>query len=44
MLGAFADRPGAWRRRRILSDSAHLPGAGVELIEEALTTLEPLAA
>src|SRR5690625_847962 len=44
MLGAFAGRPGARRWRRILSDGAHLPGAGIELIEEALTALEPLAA
>jgi tRNA-dihydrouridine synthase A len=36
MLGAFAGRPGARRWRRILSEGAHKPGAGVELVEQAL--------
>src|SRR5690625_3238189 len=39
-----APLPAARRWQRILSDGAHLPGAGVEMIEEALTALEPLAA
>ncbi len=44
MLGVFAGRPGARRWRRILSEGAHLPGAGPELIEAALAEVEPLAA
>lgn len=44
MLGAFAGRPGARRWRRVLSDGAHLPGAGVALVEKALAELEPIAA
>lgn len=42
MLGAFAGRPGAraWRRR--LSERATQPGAGPELVEEALALLAPL--
>src|SRR6056297_4060616 len=43
MLGLFAGRPGARQWRRILSEKAHLPGAGPELIEEALGALEGLA-
>jgi tRNA-dihydrouridine synthase A len=42
MLGAFAGRPGARRWRRILSEGAHRPGAGVELIEQALSAIAPL--
>jgi tRNA-dihydrouridine synthase A len=44
MLGAFAGRPGARRWRRILSEGAHRPGAGVELIEQALSAIAPLSA
>ena len=44
LLGAFSGRPGARRWRRIISDGAHLPGAGVELIEEALMAVAPDAA
>jgi tRNA-dihydrouridine synthase A len=44
MLGAFAGRPGARRWRRMLSESAHRPGAGVALVEQALATIEPVAA
>jgi tRNA-dihydrouridine synthase A len=36
MLGLFAGRPGARAWRRMLSEGAHLPGAGPELIEAAL--------
>jgi tRNA-dihydrouridine synthase A len=36
MIGAFHGRPGARRWRRILSEGAHLPGAGPELVEAAL--------
>ena len=44
MLGAFAGRPGARRWRRILSDGANRPGAGLELIEEALLAVLPAQA
>lgn len=44
MLGAFAGRPGARRWRRILSEGAHRPGAGLALIEEALTAVSPAQA
>ena len=36
MLGLFAGRPGARQWRRILSEGAHKPGAGPELVESAL--------
>jgi len=39
MLGLFAGRPGARAWRRILSEGATAPGAGPELVEEALTAL-----
>ncbi len=35
MLGAFAGRPGARRWRRMLSEGAHLDGAGPELVLQA---------
>ena len=43
MLGAFQGRPGAraWRRR--LSEGAHRPGAGPELVAEALSEIERAA-
>ena len=44
MLGAFAGRPGARRWRRVLSEGAHRPGAGVTLIEQALAEVMPQAA
>jgi len=44
MLGAFTGRPGARRWRRILSEGANRPGAGPELIEEALGALVPATA
>ncbi|MCI4663640.1 MAG: tRNA dihydrouridine(20/20a) synthase DusA [Neomegalonema sp.] len=40
MLGLFAGRRGARAWRRILTDQARLPGAGLEVIDRAL---EPLA-
>ena len=40
MLGAFAGRPGARRWRRILSEGAHRPGAGLALVEQALEAIE----
>ena len=36
MLGLFAGRPGARGWRRTLSERAHRPGAGVEVVAEAL--------
>ena len=36
MLGLFAGRPGARQWRRILSEQAHRPGAGPEVVEQAL--------
>ena len=36
MLGLFTGRPGARMWRRILSEGAHKPGAGTELLREAL--------
>ncbi len=44
MLGAFAGRPGARRWRRKLSEQAHLPGAGIEVIETALAEVLPARA
>ncbi|PIE14610.1 MAG: tRNA dihydrouridine(20/20a) synthase DusA [Rhodobacterales bacterium] len=43
MLGLFAGRPGARQWRRVLSEGAHKPGAGPELVEQALAqvALEP---
>ena len=43
MLGAFTGRPGARRWRRILSEEAHRPGAGPDLVERALAAVEPSA-
>ena len=36
MLGLFAGQPGARLWRRVLSEGAHKPGAGVALVQEAL--------
>ncbi|MBE0507323.1 MAG: tRNA dihydrouridine(20/20a) synthase DusA [Marinospirillum sp.] len=36
LLGVFQGVPGARRFRRLLSERAHLPGEGAELIEQAL--------
>ena len=44
MLGAFQGRPGARAWRRVLSEGAHLPGAGPELVEAALACVAPLEA
>ncbi|MDQ2093325.1 tRNA dihydrouridine(20/20a) synthase DusA [Rhodalgimonas zhirmunskyi] len=40
MLGLFAGQPGARHWRRMLSENAHLPGAGPALIEAALSEVE----
>jgi len=44
MLGAFSAIPGARQWRRILSEGAHKPGAGPELVERALAEITRLAA
>ncbi|MDF0599991.1 tRNA dihydrouridine(20/20a) synthase DusA [Psychromarinibacter sp. C21-152] len=41
MLGLFAGRPGARGWRRVLSEGAHRPGAGVALLDAALAEVEP---
>jgi tRNA-dihydrouridine synthase A len=43
MLPLFQGRPGAKRWRRFLSENAHLPGAGPETVETALSALSPSA-
>ena len=40
MLGLFAGRPGARAWRRTLSEAASRPGAGVEILDEALDAVE----
>ncbi|MBJ6370652.1 tRNA dihydrouridine(20/20a) synthase DusA [Sedimentitalea arenosa] len=44
MLGLFAGRPGARAWRRMLSERAHRPDAGPELLLAALDVIEPAAA
>ncbi|MCX7888468.1 MAG: tRNA dihydrouridine(20/20a) synthase DusA [Rhodobacteraceae bacterium] len=44
MLGLFHGRPGARHWRRILSERAHRPGAGPEVLDEALAGLHQDAA
>jgi tRNA-dihydrouridine synthase A len=43
MLGAFQGRPGARAWRRLLSEEAHRPGAGPDLVERALARIQPEA-
>ncbi|MGJ8617473.1 MAG: tRNA dihydrouridine(20/20a) synthase DusA [Sulfitobacter sp.] len=43
MMGLFAGRPGARQWRRMLSENAHIPGAGSALVLEALEAVEALA-
>ncbi len=40
MLGAFSGRPGARRWRQILSAEAHQPGAGLDVVDRALSCVE----
>jgi len=40
MLGAFSGRPGARKWRRVLSDGAHLEGAGPELVLQAYAAVK----
>ncbi len=44
MLGLFSGQPGARQWRRILSERAHRPEAGTELVQEALHAVRPQAA
>jgi tRNA-dihydrouridine synthase A len=41
MLGLFTGRPGARGWRRVLSEGASRPGAGLDLIDAALAELLP---
>jgi len=43
LLGIFAGRPGARAWRRFLSENAHRPGAGLEVLEGALARLPQAA-
>lgn len=43
MMGLFTGRPGARNWRRILSERASKPGAGPELVLEALASIQTLA-
>lgn len=43
LLGLFAGQPGARAWRRYLSEHAHLPGAGIEVLELALQRLAQAA-
>ena len=36
MLGLFQNMPGARQWRRYISENAHKPGSGVEVVEAAL--------
>lgn len=40
MLGLFQNQPGARRFRRYLSENTHKKGAGVEVLEQALTLID----
>ncbi len=40
MIGAFQGRPGARRWRQMLSEGAHKPGAGPDLVEAAMAQVE----
>lgn len=42
MLGLFTGRPGARGWRRVLSEGASRPGAGLELLDAALAEVRPL--
>lgn len=43
LLGLFAGQPGARAWRRYLSESAHQPGAGIEVLTEAMQRLQNAA-
>jgi tRNA-dihydrouridine synthase A len=44
MLGLFAGRPGARTFRRILSEEARAPGAGLEVLDRAVAAIRPVLA
>ena len=44
MLGLFAGRPGARHWRRVLSEQAHRPGAGLEVLDMALEAMAEASA
>jgi tRNA-dihydrouridine synthase A len=43
VLGLYRGQPGGRAFRRVLSQRAHLPGAGVEVVEAALAEIETLS-
>ncbi len=43
LLGLFAGQPGARAWRRYLSENAHLPGAGIDVLHDALEILQRAA-
>ncbi len=43
VLGLFAGRPGARQFRRHISENAHKPGAGIEVLRQALALIAPAA-
>ena len=44
MLGLFHGLPGARQWRRILSEGAHRQGAGISLVQTALSAVSPASA
>ncbi|WP_374641378.1 tRNA dihydrouridine(20/20a) synthase DusA [Tabrizicola sp.] len=44
MLGLFTGRPGARGWRRVLSENATRPGAGLDILDRALAEVQPAAA
>ncbi|THH38231.1 tRNA dihydrouridine(20/20a) synthase DusA [Aliishimia ponticola] len=44
MLGLFAGKPGARQWRRVLSEDAPRPGAGIEVLDKALSMMDQRAA
>lgn len=42
ILGLYRGRPGGKQFRRVLSEGAHLPGAGPELLREAVARVRPV--
>jgi len=43
ILGLFNGRKGAKKFRRVLSEKAHLPGVGIDLLDEAMAQVQPAA-
>lgn len=44
VLGLYRNQPGGRAFRRAISEQAHRPGAGIEVLEAALAAIEPIAA